>query len=109
MQATPRSILLIFIFLSFNVTTLEIKAESGHDAAAGRIERVGSFRIGHLHLVEAEEIDATHIDLGFADELDVIQHRLGQIVVGLHIAQLEERAVDEPERAVAVVVGTALV
>jgi hypothetical protein len=59
-------------------------------------------------MIEGEEVYTTQINLSAVDNLSVLQQRLRQVIVQLDVAQLEVRAVAEPEVTGLVVVGVAL-
>ena len=48
-------------------------------------------------MVEAQQVDTAHIQLGTVYNLGLLEQRLGQVVVNLKVAQLQERAVGQPE------------
>ena len=58
-------------------------------------------------MIEAKQVDATHVELGLVDEAGLLQQCSGEVVVQLHIAQLQECTVTLPEGAGLVVVGIA--
>ena len=58
-------------------------------------------------MIEAEEINTTHIKLGGMDVLCLLKQTAGELIVQLDITQLEEGAVALPEGAGLIVVGIA--
>lgn len=58
-------------------------------------------------MVEAKQVDSTEIDFGSLHETCLLHQAGRQIVVHLHIAELQERAVTLPERTRLVVIGIA--
>ena len=86
------------------IRSLESQCETNIDGSVKRI--VGSIVlwIGALDVVEAEQVHATHIELSLVDVAGTGEKRFREIVVDLHIAQLEEVAVGEPHRVSVVVI-----
>ena len=58
-------------------------------------------------MIEAEEINTTHIKFGGLDVLCLLKQTAGELIVQLDITQLEEGAVALPESAGLIVVGIA--